>query len=539
MIASSLLYFISSSLFAKSKKLITVSIFISGLLVSLISLLGITGVLAKIPLNFLSDPTFSTLGGKLPEIIFLIITLPLGIGILIQEKETVKKLFLGTSLAIIFLTISLSSYKMLSNKANQPALPSYSSSWSISIDTIKESPFFGIGPGNYITAFNRFRPVSFNSTDVWSLKFATSRSFFLTNLTETGLVGFGILLLLTYLIYRKIVENLKFKKLDLGLTVSLGLSLVSLIFFPFYIVSVFIFFILLSVLGERKEVIVNLRMASGSKAPGVVVAVLTIVLLGSLAYSGTKFTLGEYKFTKALTAVAKDNAQLAYDTLRSAIMINPNIDRYHSSFSQMNIALASAIAQKKDITDGDKDTITQLIQAAISEAKAAVSLNLQRSGNWDNLGRVYQSIMAFAQGSDNFAIQSYSQAISLDPVNPDLRIALGGVYYALGRYDEAISSFQLATLAKGDLANAHYNLSAAFREKGEIEKAINEMDIVLSLVQKDSNDYNLAKAELEALQKKLPAKTTASDNLTPPVKTEQIIKPAIELNNEANPPPTQ
>ena len=151
--------------------------------------------------------------------------------------------------------------------------------------------------------------------------------------------------------------------------------------------------------------------------------------------------------------------------------------------------------------------------------------------------------MPFAQGSDNFAIQTYSQAIALDPVNPNLRIGLGGIYYALGRFDEAISAFQLATLAKPDLANAHYNLSAVLREKNEISKAIDEINIVLSLVKKDSNDYKIAQTELENLEKNRPSSAKATEgqgSLIPPTEApQQIIKPPIELPQEATTPVTQ
>jgi tetratricopeptide (TPR) repeat protein len=154
------------------------------------------------------------------------------------------------------------------------------------------------------------------------------------------------------------------------------------------------------------------------------------------------------------------------------------------------------------------------------------------------LAQVYQSIVPFAQGADEFAIQTYSQAVALDPINPNLRIALGGVYYALGRFDEAIQVFQLAVLAKPDLANAHYNLGLALREKGETDQAIAQMNAVLSLVAKDSQDYQIAKTELDNLEKNKTSKTTGeAETLTPPAKAEApVIKPPLELPKEATPP---
>lgn len=541
-------YFLASNLFSEKRSSLAISIFVSGVVVAVVSLLSLSGIFNKvsgIPLYF-KNPTFSFLGGKLPEAILLISLLPLGIGLLIESKEFVKKVFWGVCVGVVVLSSALAIYNMLPGKQAAFALPSFKTSWAVSIDTLKESPFFGVGPGNYITAFNKFRPVGVNLSDTWSLKFSTSRSFLLTNLTETGIAGFIILVALLYAVYRLIEKGLAEKSkstLEKTVLASIGLVALSFIFLPFYITTVFLFFLLLSMASSKREVNLNLKTINESKItsriPAIAISGVIIGLSSLVAIYGAKLFLGELFFAKAILAVSNNDGKLAYDTIGKAIKLSPKVDKFHMSFSQMNIAVASAIAKNKDLKDTDKNTITQLIQQAISEAKVGVSLNPQRAGNWENLARIYQSIMPFAQGADNFAIQAYNQAIALDPINPDLRISLGGVYYALGRYDEAISAFQMATLAKNDLANAHYNLAASLRQKNEIERAIDEMNIVLSLVKKDSNDYKTAQTELENLQKKLPLKgTTESENLSLPQKQEQVIKPPIELPTDANPPVT-
>jgi tetratricopeptide (TPR) repeat protein len=224
-----------------------------------------------------------------------------------------------------------------------------------------------------------------------------------------------------------------------------------------------------------------------------------------------------------------------------AINQDPNVDRYHASLAQVEMAIATSIANNKDLTDADRQTITQLIQQAISEGKATVALNPQRAANWELLGQIYQNIMSFAQGADQFAIDSFTQAIALDPVNPNLRIELGGVYYALGRYNDAIDAFKLATLAKPDLANAHYNLAIAYRDNKNYDNAITEMNTVLTLVPQDSADYTLAKETLDALEKAKPAtatEATQGTQLTTPQTQETVIEPPITLPEEATPPAT-
>ena len=94
--------------------------------------------------------------------------------------------------------------------------------------------------------------------------------------------------------------------------------------------------------------------------------------------------------------------------------------------------IANNLAQKdpKKITEQDRQTITQAIQASISEGKAVISLNPQRADGWQNLASIYLNIINAAQGADVWTISAYQRAILADPQNPTYRVGLGGVYYS-------------------------------------------------------------------------------------------------------------
>jgi tetratricopeptide (TPR) repeat protein len=273
-----------------------------------------------------------------------------------------------------------------------------------------------------------------------------------------------------------------------------------------------------------------------------ILAMLPIFVgIAALGYFGGRAVYAETTFNQGLMALTKNDGKTTYDLVRKAITLNPYVDRYHATYAQINLALARTVATKQQVTDEDKTTIAQLVQQAIREGKATVTLNPQRAGNWELLAKTYQSIMPFAQGADAFAIQTFNQAIVLDPINPNLRISQGGIFYALGRFDEAIRVFELAVISKPNLANAHYNLAMAYKEKGEIEKAITSMTNVVALVNKDSNDYQVAKTELENLEKRRATPATGeAETLVPPQEAEApIVKPPVELPSDANPPATQ
>lgn len=554
-IAGFLLYFFAKMVFGEDKKVFAMSLFFSGLLVSLMSILAFTGVFSKVPQlpAFMKDGNFSPLGGKLPEVILLLTLLPFGAYLIFQEKDVIKKVFYGLSAAIIVLSLVLSISLILPGKPGAPILADYQTSWSIAVDTLKVSPLWGIGPSNYLTAFSRFLPISYNQTAYWAVRFSSARSFILTLVTETGMLGLLSFAVVVFVIFKKHLKNIKqsllsWNKVETAGLVSMFILIVGLLLFPASSILLAFFFLLAYLNSESSDVTFNLS-ATGfkngnifvSKIPALVFSLVIFVGLAALGFFSFKALSAERSYKLAIDAITKNDAKTAYTELGKAINTDPYVDRYHATYDQLSLALARNVAQKQNITDADKNTVAQLVQQAIAEAKATVALNPLRSSNWELLARTYQTIIPFAQGADNFTIQTYTQAIALDPINPNLRISLGGVYYALGRYDDAINTFTLAAAAKPDLANAHYNLAVAYRDKKETDKAITEMNTVLTLVQPNSQDYTTAKAELDNLQKnKAAAKTNSSENLTAPQPAQTSnIKPPITLPKEATPPATQ
>lgn len=560
-ITGALLYYLINQLSEREKKTSALLLFISGLIFSVITIFASLNVFSKIPQLpvYVRDTAFNPAGGLLPAVILLATLIPLGISFFVSERVTSKKLLWGTATAVLVLATILSIIKMLPGKPTQPRLLGIQTSWAISIDSLKESPILGVGPGNYLTAFNRFRPLAHNTTDLWAIKFGSARDYYLTLFTETGLLGVAGLILLFLAVYR-IIRG-KFASREFSEKVltantnlfSLTLLIILLALFPATILLIALLFILLSLASTTKKSTLNLStqvieagtgvtaQASqriASRLPALLVTLPVIIGVILFSYQAGRALAAERKYKLSLDALVANNAVLTYDTMREAINLNPRVDRYHTSYAQVNLAIANSIAGVAEITDQDRANIAQLIQQAIREGKATVALNPLRAGNWEVLARIYRALIPFAQGADAFAIQSYAQAVALDPINPNLRIDLGGVHYAQGNYDTAIRIFEMATVAKSDLANAHYNLAFALREDGKIDRAISEMTIVLSLVDRGTQDYEAARQALENLEERRAAATPeAGEELFPPQPAEEpVIKPPIELPEEAEPP---
>lgn len=543
-IGSFILYFLINGLNFTQKNFFKIILFASALVLSLVSIVSISGVIKPSSdiAGFFVSNNLSLAGGYIPEILFLVVVLPICIEMILASKEFAQKVFIGTGAIIIVLALILSIVAILPGKPDALALPTFRDSFSVALDTIKESPILGAGPGNYISAFNRFRPISYNATPLWQVRFTTANNFYLTLITETGLIGvFGVVFLIVsiFSLAKKLKLDSKqfFKE---GHLISLLLLTVLLLFLPADISIVVLLFVLVSLSANTRKN--DFTIPSSLSAVPYVIALPIFALVGALYFFSYKAVQAEQIFKNSIVSLNKNDAKATYDQMRQAIGLNPYVDRYHAAYAQINMAIAQNLSQKKDISDDDKKTIATLIQQAIREGKNTVILNPTRSGNWELLAKIYQAIIPFASGSDQFALQTYSQAIALDPINPNLRITLGGVYFSLGQYDSAIDTFKLAIAAKPDFANTHYNLSAAYREKKEYDNAIAEMETVLTLVKKDSQDYKTAQKELDNLKKKKPATTTptqTSENLTQPTKAEQAITPPIDLPQDATPPSEQ
>ena len=570
-IGGALLYFLINQYKEGERHFISKLLFVSATIFGITALLSFSGFFSKIPQlpAFVKSQGFTPDGGPLPAAIFLAIMLPTGMGLVLSEKNASRKVIsiVGVVLVIIALVISL--YNLTPGRPFSPRFPSLGVSWSIAVDALKESPFLGIGPGNYLTAFNRFRPLSYNQTDLWMIKFATARSFYLTALTEAGMLAASGMILLLVSLYKTAKKDLKEKAIvgwGFGATANMIALLILAIVFAFtpattlLIVTLFIF---LSLNAKTRVTKLSLtttqdEIASGgpgqtvaSKVPALLVTLPVIVAVILFGYRSSKVLLAEYKFKKSLDALAANQATATYDTMREAIRLNPRVDRYHATFARVNLALANAIAQKavgpesiegqqqqSQITDADRQNITLLIQQAIAEGKATVALNPLRSGNWEVLAQVYRSIMPLAQGADTFALQTYRQSVALDPINPTLRINLGGIYYTGGDYENSVRLFELAAAAKPDHANAHYNLAFALREKGDLNRAIQEITLVMSLItDKNSNDYQIAKKALEDMQAKKKELAERGVELTPPQgEGGPELEPPVELPEGSEPP---
>lgn len=515
-----------------------------------------------VQLNFLKNPYFTPAGSYLDLLIFLgfVVGWDL-INLFVQKKTKEKNILEYLIFSLNLIGFLIAAYNILNpqtvnGEKLQIFLPPFRLSWYAAVEILKNplTAVFGIGPDNYAAIFTRIKDIAYNQSDLWQINFFNfARNFIFHIFTVGGILGFTAFVLF----YLKLIKEANSHSDKESLYLLFLFLIVSFLFPP----SLILWFLLFSLIVRTSN---NLTLKETSlDLSNMLPVYATLTILSLVSIAGSSYLFGrayaaEMYFKKALDALQNNKAQETYDFHKKAIQYNPYVERFRISFAQLNLLLVNNFVQQildeqsKEKPDQDKinnlrQNALQATQAAINEAKAAVALNPQKASNWASLAEIYRNIINLAQNADVWTISAYQRAIQFDPQNPIYRLNLGGVYFSLGQYEQALRFFEQAVALKPDWANAHYNLAWAAYNTKDYQRAVSEMQNVLDLLdpKKAKADYEKAKQELEEFKKKLEEtqKATPSAELTPTPTQSQLSLPTpvptleekIRLPKEASP----
>ncbi len=481
----------------------------SALILSLVTIFQYTGLLARFfTWEVFSVNTWTPTGSILTTIILIFLALVYVLINLLKILKSNFKLLNLVGLLILLIILALGIIMgAIALTESEPILISLQNAWIVAVENFKSfvGAGFGVGPDNFRIAYARFRPVTVNNTPAWALYFSNSFNHYLNLLTEVGLLGCLGFLGLAVVVWRQFKEANN--RLITAHPEIIGLILLIVaLFIPFDINLWLIFFVLLGLIGLSAE---SRGVGLGEIRPKLEINhyLLLTVLGGLLLLSGFwygRVAWADVLFARSVAAFNRGEGGNAYNWQIEALEKNPHSDTYRLGYAQTNLALASAFSQNENLTEQDQQQIAILIQQSIREAKNAVAINPFWSSNWVNLAGVYRQVIGVAQEAEQWAIESLRQAITLDPVNPNLRIELGGLYFALGNFELAQRQFETAVNLKPDHANAHYNLAAAYVQQERWADAALELQTVLSLVEPGSADFDRVQEELNQIKERLP-----------------------------------
>lgn len=444
-------------------------------------------------------------------------------------------------------------------------------SWKVSASAMRDATFLGTGPATYLFNFTSYKPAEFNLLRFWNFSFDTANNEFLQVLGTLGLLGLTGLILFGVVVFVSSWRNISLESAAAhednvsvvlpGLAVSGLVSIMLLAAHATTLVSIVMsLFMLAALMMAQKsirekvtEVSMGLKAATSDNKQfdllPVIVFAIFLLAGGAALYQTYNATMADYWHRQGLLQANKSGT-LTYQYLQKAEAMNPYIDLYRVDMAQTNFALANAIAAKavnaapntNPLTDQDKQTIQTLLSQSINEGRVAVALSPRSARNWEVLASIYRNITGISQNALAFALDGYGRAIQRDPLNPALRVSVGGIYYSVKNYDLAIRFFSDAANLKPDYANAYYNLSLALRDKGDLQNArlVAEQTVILFQKNTSAPDYKVAVELLNDLKsKEAKAKEAQTTQSNSALANPELQNQNVNVSNLNNPPQPQ
>lgn len=519
-------------------------------------------------LNLPANLIFNLAGSPFVAVQFMLVALA---GLVARSFYT-KHISVTTAVSVPLIVIGLliNGWVLLPGKIAELRLPSYTASWSVALDTIRSprAALIGAGPASYGNVYSRFKPVWMNATDTWNITYNSASNAPLHMLTVGGFLLLAAWAVLSF----KLLLSPKRTTANKDMAVMLAATVVLQLVFPANIVLLVLQAVLLTLfIAAEKGVfpVLNLRALTisvvkdgetGTPKSGALTA--PVYIMSALLFAG--FAFGTYLAARAYAAemylyrgnmaMVENNGVEVYEQHQKAVQMNPYIDGYRRQYALTNLLVATALAEKQDLSQAEQTQVVQLLQQGVREARAAALLDPTDTQNHQVLARIYQNMIGLAEGADQWTQQAYVSAINYSPTDPALRVALGGLFLQLEQPQSALNLFNQAAELKPDYANAYYNGANVLVQLEQYLAADAAYQTLLQILPPDSEQYAQVMQERDAIKDEVEAalaaqqqaQQAANPNAAPqeqeapaqPNLTEEIInqgEPAPELENN----PTQ
>ncbi len=378
----------------------------------------------------------------------------------------------------------------------QEQLLSQNVSWSVGLSTATsdiKSGFLGSGPATFSYDFAKYKPVEINESWLWQIRFDRAGNHFAEILATMGFLGLlsylsiiGLFMVMGYLLVAKInnVSEAYPFQISLLLT-SLALLVAQFVYYQNTTLA-FAFWLVLGLSMVAWQKPIKEKVISFKDFPELSLILSTIVIiLGvailSLYFFAVKFYLADVNYNNALSLLGEERTQY----LEKAVKLNPNLPRYRIALSRTYLYEAlQEMAKPQEEQNSAK--IQTRVAKAINEAREATRLQENQVTGWENLGVVYREIIGVAQGSVDWGIKSFKEAIKYEPTNPVLYTELGKLYLAQGDIAKAKEQFNKATDVMPGYAEARIQLALLSERENALPEAIAEMEDFVN-----ENPYNV------------------------------------------------
>lgn len=371
---------------------------------------------------------------------------------------------------------------------------------NVTASVLQNYPLFGVGPNNFSQAYMAYKPIQINTSNVWATEFNSGFGLLPTFVTNQGIVGsiLWILLLVFFgIIGVKTLRNLPNSREDRFLVVSsfvgsVFLWLVAIVSVPshtiIFLAFVFtgIFVGVASLTGSIRQEEYSSKSIMGKMLPSfVILFVLLLVVLG-LVYA---------KKTIALVYFGQGIKQLS--VTGDTVLANKAFDkslRWDSSDLYWRAKVESAIVESSKLagsvnasspastTQAVVTKMNEILNQAMKYANTAIAYD--KTNYYNHLSEARVSEMATEirmEGAYDNTVKAYNNAIGLNPYNPSIYLSLANIEARQAKYDDALRDLGRALQVKNNYLEGVFLLSQIYAAKGDINNAIIAAKVAVQL----------------------------------------------------------
>ncbi len=403
--------------------------------------------------------------------------------------------FIVVMLSLFFLMSGQSIGRILPDRlglSSTEIRPTFQVTTSITGNVIAKDPILGVGPNKFADVWGLYKPGSINLTGFWDTQFSVASGILPTFFATNGILG-----IVAWLIFFVILIFMGLRSLFLSIRKNINWEASA-----FFIASVYLFvaaffystgsvvlllafaftgiFVGLSV-SDREDKKISISFLDDPRKSFFSIVFLVVLMIFSVA-AAFKFVerlVSVSYFRKVLTA---SDIQIAESAIEKAISLHTN-DLYLRTYTQVHLTKIDTLVGKgSSLSEKDKADLQVSFDKAVKSAEMAIEYNNGNYLNYSTLGVVYHTLgLLGVKDVYPKAVESFKKAISLNPLNPGIKLSIARIFFAEGNIGESRKYAKEALALKPDYLEALITSSQIEKKDGNGNLALSYAEQALSL----------------------------------------------------------
>jgi len=376
--------------------------------------------------------------------------------------------------------------------------------WQMTLDvaseSVKNNPFFGVGPNRFTNAFIAYKPTILNQTNVWNVEFNTGFGRIPSVMVTQGVVGYLLWILFFVFFGIHAVRSLRnlpdsqYEKFILvsSYTGSIFMWLMNIFYTPSHALLLLTFVLtgvaLASSVAYGKSTAFIINPVEGGRNYKLIPSLSVILIVIALAWGAVylKKTVALAYFNSGIKAMTGLRDPIAADKSFARALALDNSDIYWQARSEATLAkvnqLIATTSSQTSIPQSVADELATLMNEALTYANRAVAYDPTNYYNYISEARVSEAAttLGMSNGYEN-AVQAYVRAINVNPQNPALYLSLARLQASQNKLDEALQSVGASLRVKNNYLDAIYLFSQIAAAQGNLSDAITAAEVATEL----------------------------------------------------------